>query len=91
MMTSATTLDSRTGRLLAEGWTAYVERMFAVTIGEVRHRETRRAFYAGAATMLAVCADIADEHLDDESGGAVLSACSDELIAFMTAVSEEQA
>ena len=73
-------------RTIAEHWADFERRVMPISAGEVQREETRRAFYSGAAAMLALNVDISS--LSNDAAVAVLRGVQDELIRFAEAIIE---
>jgi hypothetical protein len=54
----------------------------------IQTQEMRRAFYAGAASMLGLLYDISDEGVSDEAGSAMMEGWRDECDLFIQQVNK---
>lgn len=63
-------------------WDAFSDQVIPKTAPEVQHREMKRAFYAGAASILSIQLNIGDE-IDNNAGAAILKGLYEELLLFV--------
>lgn len=73
-------------------WKSYRERVMPPQVPDVQLVETRRAFYAGASAVLALCHDtIGDPNASEEEGVAILSGMHEECKQFAQRVEQGEA
>lgn len=73
--------------LLAEAWQSYRDEILVpARAGALQIRETRRAFYAGALTVLAACERIGEPDIPERDGMQVLSGIKRELALYKESI-----
>ena len=77
---------ARKGRLVRDGWQDYAQKILPKSAPPVQRQETRRAFYAGAAHLLATMAELGEPEVDEDAGAGVLEATQHEIEAFVRTV-----
>jgi hypothetical protein len=73
-------------KTFADVWAEYEARI-PKGASDIQHLETRRAFYAGALSFLALQCEAADEDLSDEAGASEIERWKDEIVAFLRSIS----
>ncbi len=63
-------------------WTAYARLLVPAQKGSVQYEESRKAFYAGAQTVMDACKKIGEPVVSEEAGEMVLMLIEQELAAF---------
>lgn len=86
------TIPLRERRTLAQEWTQFERSVLPRVVGKVQRVETRRAWYAGAASMLALLSGGLDaDHEPTDLDVAYLEALYQEIVAFSQALGEGKA
>jgi len=73
---------------LDAAWNEYAKMVIPDDTGPTQIEETRRAFYAGAATVIGFMHDWATLDLDSKDGAAALESLSDQVEAFLKSIPE---
>lgn len=71
---------------LKREWGSFANSVIPRDAPLIQRREMRRAFYAGAQTMLTLCAALGTEEYSEEEGCRVLEELTQELQAFLSRV-----
>lgn len=73
-------------RLIEMGWRTYAERVVPRDAGRTQVQECRRAFYGGAAHLLAALADVGEDDVSEAEGVARLESAGQEIQQFVNDV-----
>lgn len=71
---------------LKREWVSFANAVIPHGAPLVQRREMRRAFYAGAQTMLTLCAALGAEEYSEQEGAQVLEELTQELQKFLSRV-----
>ena len=71
---------------IEEKWNEYEEVVVPAHAGAVQRLESRRAFYAGAQSMLSLFVRISKDNVPETQGVAMLESCDKELTEFWNSV-----
>lgn len=69
-------------RILA-AWQSFERAVIPPEAPPLQHEECRRAFYAGAAAMFSLVADVGEDAVSEEAGVQMVAALNQELRAYM--------
>jgi hypothetical protein len=78
-------------RTIAALWESYNKEVVPATASPIQRQELRRAFYAGAGSMMGLVYDLGDDSISEDAGIAVMQGLVDEAHAFKNAVLAGQA
>jgi len=71
---------------IAEAWDKYREKVVPENCSLIQSMETRRAFYAGAQSMLAIIKNIGEKAITEDHGIAILERLQEEQLEFLAAI-----
>ena len=71
---------------IAEAWDKYREKVVPENCSLIQKMETRRAFYAGAQSMLTIVKAIGSDAISEDHGIAILEALQQEQLEFIASI-----
>jgi hypothetical protein len=78
-------------RTIAALWESYSREVIPAAANDIQRQEMRRAFYAGAGSMMGLVYDLGEDSISEDAGIAVMQGLVDEAHAFSAAVVAGQA
>jgi hypothetical protein len=76
---------------LKEAWESFVKNVMPAAAPAIQHQEMRRAFYAGAYSMLVLVTEAAPDSISEDEGVALLEGLAQECAAFHKTLAEGKA
>ncbi len=67
---------------VSEQWDLFARMVLPVRVSMVQTTEMRRAFFAGARTMLRLCTEVAPDEVSEVQGVAMLEALHEEMCQY---------
>ena len=73
-------------KTISEAWNTYRAKVVPENCSLIQSMETRRAFYAGAQSLLVIVKTIGEDIISEDHGIAILEALQEELLEHIAAI-----